>query len=263
MRVKFNITLLVIGLSLTGLTMGCRKKVAVAQPTPPPPVQEPAPPPAPSIPAASLSAEPALVEAGQAVTLKWSSTDATGATISGLGAVAVEGTQEVHPSQSTTYELVATGPGGSVRASATVSVAAPPPPILQPPQLEPVSLLVRLRTELSDAYFDYDKSGMRDDARAALEKDAEALRSILTDFPNAVIVLEGHCDERGSAEYNVGLGAQRAWSVSAYLAALGVQADRLRTISYGKERPQCNESTEACWQMNRRVHFAAGETATN
>jgi peptidoglycan-associated lipoprotein len=126
-----------------------------------------------------------------------------------------------------------------------------------------VSLLVRLRTELSDAYFDYDKSGMRDDARAALEKDAEALRSILTDFPNAVIVLEGHCDERGSAEYNVGLGAQRAWSVSAYLAALGVQADRLRTISYGKERPQCNESTEACWQMNRRVHFAAGETATN
>jgi peptidoglycan-associated lipoprotein len=126
-----------------------------------------------------------------------------------------------------------------------------------------VSLLVRLRTELSDAYFDYDKSGIRDDARAALAKDAEALRSILTDFPNAVIVLEGHCDERGSAEYNVGLGAQRAASASAYLAALGVQADRLRTISYGKERPQCNESTEACWQMNRRVHFAAGETATN
>ena len=262
MRVKFNITLLVIGLSLTGMTTGCRKKVAVAQPAPPP-VQEPAPPPAPSLPTASLSAEPALVEAGQAVTLKWFSTDATDATISGLGAVAVEGTQEVQPSQSTTYELVATGPGGSAKASATINVIAPPPPLLPPPQVEPKSLLVRLQTELSDAYFDFDASTIRDDARTSLEKDAEALRSILTDFPNAVIVLEGHCDERGSAEYNVGLGAQRASSVSAYLAALGVQADRLRTISYGKERPQCNESTEACWQMNRRVHFAAGETATN
>jgi peptidoglycan-associated lipoprotein len=263
MRVKLSFTLLVLGLSLTGLTTGCRKKVAVAQPTPPPPVQEPAPPPALSLPTASLSAEPALVEAGQAVTLKWSSTDATDATISGLGAVTAEGTQEVHPSQSTTYELVATGPGGSAKASATVNVIAPPLPILAPPEVEPKSLLVRLQTELSDAYFDLDESNLRDDARAALEKDAEALRSILTDFPNAVIVLEGHCDERGSAEYNVGLGAERVLSARAYLAALGVQADRLRTISYGKERPQCNESSEACWQMNRRVHFASGETATN
>jgi peptidoglycan-associated lipoprotein len=262
MRVKFSFTLLVLGLSLTGLTTGCRKKVAVAQPAPPP-VQEPVPPPAPSLPTASLSAEPASIEAGQAVTLKWSSTDATDATISGLGAVAVAGTQEVRPSQSTTYELVATGPGGSAKASATVNVVAPPLPILPPPQVEPKSLLVRLQTELSDAYFDFDASSIRDDARIALERDAEALRSILADFPNAVIVLEGHCDERGSAEYNVGLGGQRASSVSAYLAALGVQPDRLRTISYGKERPQCNESTEACWQMNRRVHFAAGETATN
>jgi peptidoglycan-associated lipoprotein len=129
--------------------------------------------------------------------------------------------------------------------------------------VEPKSLLVRLQTELSDAYFDFDASTIRDDARTSLEKDAEALRSILADFPNAVIVLEGHCDERGSAEYNVGLGEQRASSVSAYLAALRIQPDRLRTISYGKERPQCNESTEACWQMNRRVHFAAGEAATN
>jgi peptidoglycan-associated lipoprotein len=129
--------------------------------------------------------------------------------------------------------------------------------------VEPKSLLVRLQTELSDAYFDFDGSSIRDDARVAVEKDAGALRSIFADFPNAVIVLEGHCDERGSAEYNVGLGAQRVLSVRAYLTELGVQADRLRTISYGKERPQCNDSTEACWQMNRRVHFAAGETATN
>jgi len=263
MRVKFSFTLLVIGLSLTGLTTGCRKKVAVAQPTPPPPVQEPAPPPAPSVPTASLSAEPAIIQAGQAVTLKWSSTDATDATISELGAVAVEGTREVHPAQSTTYELVATGPGGSAKASATVNVMAPPPPVVAPPPAEPMSLLARLQTELSDAYFDFNESNIRDDARITLAKDAEALRSILADFPNAVIVLEGHCDERGSAEYNLGLGEHRAASASAYLVELGVQADRVRTISYGKERPQCSESTEECWQSNRRVHFAAGETQTN
>jgi len=262
MRVKLSLTLLVLGLSLTGLTMGCRKKVAVAQPTPPP-VQEPAPPPAPSLPTASISAEPALVEAGQAVTLKWSSTDATDVSITGLGSVAVEGMQEVHPSQSITYELVARGPGGSAKSSATVNVVAPQQPILEPPKLEPKSLVERLQTELSDAYFSFDESNIRSDARAALEKDAAALRSIFTDFPDAMVVLEGHCDERGSAEYNVGLGAERVLSARAYLVALGVPAERLRTISYGKERPQCSESTEACWQMNRRVHFAAGEFATN
>jgi peptidoglycan-associated lipoprotein len=262
MRVKLSIALLVFGLLLTSLT-GCRKKVAVAQPTPPAPVQEPAPPPATKVPTASLGAEPANIEPGQLVTLKWSSTDATEATISGLGAVAVEGTKEIRPTQSTTYELVATGPGGSAKVFATVNVMAPPRPLLPLPQLEPMSLQARLETQVSDAYFDYDKSGIRGDARTVLEKDAEALRSILADFPNAVIVLEGHCDERGSAEYNLGLGAQRAASASAYIEGLGVQTSRLRIISYGKERPQCSESTEACWQENRRVHFAVGQAATN
>jgi peptidoglycan-associated lipoprotein len=116
-----------------------------------------------------------------------------------------------------------------------------------------MSLQARLETQVSDAYFDYDKSDIPEDARAALAKDAEALRSIFVDFPNAVIVLEGHCDERGSAEYNLGLGAQRAASASAYLEELGVQTSRVRTITYGKERPQCNDSTEACWQITNAI----------
>jgi peptidoglycan-associated lipoprotein len=117
-------------------------------------------------------------------------------------------------------------------------------------------LLERIETELADVYFDFDKSDMHEDARAALTKHAPALRSILADFPDGIVILEGHCDERGSAEYNLALGDRRAISTNAFLEALGVSTGRLKLISYGEERPQCTESTEGCWQTNRRVHFA-------
>jgi peptidoglycan-associated lipoprotein len=116
-----------------------------------------------------------------------------------------------------------------------------------------------IASNVQDAYFDYDKTDIRSDARDVLSKDAAALKSILTDFPNASIVVEGHCDERGSAEYNLGLGDRRASAAKEFLQGLGVSADRLKTISYGKERPQCTEQNESCWQKNRRVHFAAGQ----
>ena len=77
--------------------------------------------------------------------------------------------------------------------------------------------------------------------------------------PNAVIMVEGHCDERGSAEYNLGLGDKRAGAAKDFLVQLGVPAGRVRTISYGKERPQCTESDDECWQKNRRVHFSPGQ----
>ncbi len=112
---------------------------------------------------------------------------------------------------------------------------------------------------MQDAYFDYDKSDVRDDARETLTRDATAIKSILADFPNATIVVEGHCDERGSAEYNLGLGDRRASSAKDFLVQLGVPADKLKTISYGKERPVCTESNEACWQKNRRAHFSPGQ----
>jgi len=117
----------------------------------------------------------------------------------------------------------------------------------------------RLSTDVQDAFFDYDKSDIRGDGRDALTRDAGALKQILSDFPQAVIMLEGHCDERGSAEYNLGLGDRRASSAKEFLESLGVPADRLKTISYGKERPQCTEADEACYQKNRRVHFAPGQ----
>ena len=129
---------------------------------------------------------------------------ATSARISGFGAVAVQERREIRPDQSTTYELVAAGPGGTAAASATVIVVSPPPAVA-PPQPPRRSLLDRIE-QLSDAYFDYDRNDLREDARAALAKDAETLRSIFAEFPGVVIVLEGHYDEWGSAEYNPGPG---------------------------------------------------------
>jgi peptidoglycan-associated lipoprotein len=81
---------------------------------------------------------------------------------------------------------------------------------------------------------------------------------MIREFPNSRVVLEGHCDERGSAEYNLGLGDRRANAAKEFLVQLGVPTDRLSVISYGKERPQCTESNEGCWQRNRRVHLVAG-----
>jgi peptidoglycan-associated lipoprotein len=113
--------------------------------------------------------------------------------------------------------------------------------------------------ELQDGYFDYDKSDIRADAQTALTQDAATLKTVIADFPSAVLTLEGHCDERGSAEYNQALGDRRASAAKDFLVQLGVPADKLKTISYGKERPQCTEQNESCWQKNRRVHFSTGQ----
>jgi peptidoglycan-associated lipoprotein len=165
----------------------------------------------------------------------------------------------VFPSSSTTYTLTAKGPGGSATATARVNVTQPPPPPPPPPKPPKKTLSQRLAEEVQDAYFDYDKSNIRSDAQSVLTRNASALKSIMSDFPSAVITIEGHCDERGSAEYNLALGDRRATSAKEFLVDLGVSESRLRTISYGKERPQCTASNESCWQRNRRAHFSAGQ----
>ncbi len=259
---KRKIPVICLAVSLAMFAAGCKKKVA-PPPPPPPPVQEkpaPAPPSAPVI--AQFTAEPTSIQPGQSSTLRWqvSGEVATVAINQGIGTVQTAGSRQVSPTDSTTYTLTAAGPGGNVTASATVSVSSPPPPPPPPPPPAPTATLEqRLGSDLQDAYFDYDKSDVRGDARDALTRDAGALKSILTDFPSAAIVLEGHCDERGSAEYNIGLGDRRATAAKDFLVQLGVPADRLKTISYGKERPQCTEANESCWQKNRRAHFASGQ----
>lgn len=104
---------------------------------------------------------------------------------------------------------------------------------------------------LQDAYFDYDQADLRDDARTALSANAEWLKR----YPSIQLLVEGHADERGTSAYNLALGDRRANAARDYLTSLGVAATRVRTVSYGKERPFCNEASEDCWQQNRRAHF--------
>ena len=104
---------------------------------------------------------------------------------------------------------------------------------------------------LTDAFFDYDQSDLREDARTALAADAEWLKK----YPTVQVLIEGHCDERGTGGYNLALGDRRANAAKEYLVSLGIDGSRLETVSYGKERPFCTESNESCWQQNRRAHL--------
>jgi peptidoglycan-associated lipoprotein len=229
-----------VAFSAAALTVGCGKKTVAPPPTPP------APAPAPSRPTVTLQASPSTVNKGESSTLSWNSTDATQLSIDpGVGAVPAQGTANVTPSDTTTYTITASGPGGSTSATATVSVNAPPPP--QPKEEPPLDF----NQEVRDAYFDYDKADIRPDARTALSKTADFLKK----NPSIKVTIEGHCDERGSTEYNLGLGDRRANAVKQYVVSLGVSADRLSTVSFGKEKPFCMEHNEACWQQNRRGHF--------
>jgi peptidoglycan-associated lipoprotein len=231
---------LLVAVAAAVFTFGCAKKV-----TPPPPPPPPAP--APASPTVTLQASPTSVNKGESSTLSWNSTDATQLSIAPeVGAVTAQGSTKVTPSDTTTYTITATGPGGSTSATATVTVNAPPPPPPPPPAREPDFF-----QEVRDAYFDYDKADIRPDARAALSTTADFLKK----YPSIKVTIEGHCDERGSTEYNLGLGDRRAKAVQQYIVSLGVSADRINIVSFGKEKPFCTEHNEACWQQNRRGHF--------
>lgn len=128
-------------------------------------------------------------------------------------------------------------------------------PTNEPPKI-PLSKLI---LSLTDAYFGYDQDSLRPDAQDTLRADSSVVKEILSQQPEATLVVEGHCDERGSAEYNLALGARRADMAKEFLVNMGVPDKALKTVSYGKERPQCTDETEECWQKNRRAHMASGE----
>jgi peptidoglycan-associated lipoprotein len=242
----------------------CKKKVPA--PPPAPIVQPPPPAPPPPAPAARItnfSIEPRAIQTGQSATLTWAVANATDISISnGIGSVAANGTRQVFPTTTTTYTLTASGAGGNDTRSVTVDVSAPPPPPPPPPPPVRVSGLDIYNSEIAtagDALFDYDHSDIRDDARQVLTHDADALKRAFAADPSFSVVLEGHCDERGSAEYNLGLGDRRATAAKDFLVQLGVPAEKIRSISYGKERPVCTDATEACYQRNRRAHLAPAQ----
>ena len=115
----------------------------------------------------------------------------------------------------------------------------------------------QLLAKIEDAYFDYDKASLRPDALKALQADSTELRDILKDYPDYKLTIEGHCDERGSDEYNLALGDRRAQASKDYLVQVGIPSAQLNLVSYGKMRPVCSEHDEACWQRNRRIHILA------
>ena len=231
--------LLIICLSALLTLSACAKK-AVPPPPPPPP-----PPPAPT---ASISVSPNAIQAGQSASLVWETTNATDVSIDGIGAVQPTGSQTVSPTASTTYHLVAKGAGGTQEATARLTVTQPPPPPPPPPTVSDEDLFSQ---NIKDLYFDYDKSDIRADQQASIDADVQ----FLSQHSGISFTIEGHCDERGSTEYNVALGDKRASAVKNALTAAGISPNRIRTISYGKEKPFCTESNEACWQQNRRGHF--------
>ncbi|MBZ5568878.1 MAG: peptidoglycan-associated lipoprotein Pal [Acidobacteriia bacterium] len=231
-------TILIVLLASVLTLGGCKKKVA-----PPPPPPPPSPPPAPT---ASLSASPDTIQPGQSATLTWQTQNATDVTLDG-SKVDANGSHTVSPAQSTTYRLSAKGAGGTQEATARVTVTPAPPPPPQPSATEEEMF----NRNIKDIFFDYDKYDIRADQQSSLQGDAQWL----SQHPNVRFTIEGHCDERGSTEYNLALGDNRANAVRNALVQAGVGADRMNTISYGKEKPFCTESNEQCWQQNRRGHF--------
>ena len=217
---------------------GCSKKAAQATPPSPPP---------PAAPTATLAANPAVIEQGQITTLTWQTDNATVVVIDGVGAVNGSGSKTVTPSSSTTYMLTAKGPGGTKDASARVTVNARAAQMTAPSPSDE-DLFAR---NVKDVLFDYDKSDVRPDQAPTAHNDA----AFLAQHPSIKVVVEGHCDDRGSEEYNLALGTSRAESVKRALLQEGVAADRIKTVSYGKEKPFCTQDNDQCWQQNRIDHF--------
>jgi peptidoglycan-associated lipoprotein len=253
MRTKKRSLAVLVGILGVALLAGACHKKAVAPAPPPPP---PPPPPAPTV---TLTAEPSTIEKGQSVTLSWSSQNATDLDLQpAVGKVQASGSSSVTPQDSTTYTLTATGPGGTQSATARVTVTVPPPPPPPPPPVAEVTEDQLFNQNVKDAFFDYDKATIRADAETALTGDA----AFLKEHQSIKFTVEGKCDDRGSEEYNLGLGDRRATAAKNFLVNAGVTADRISTISYGKSRPVegCDQSgkSEDCWQQNRVDHFHYG-----
>jgi len=240
---KFSIRVFVPVVLLVALlaVSGCKKKPA---PSP----AETAPSASAAAPTAKIVATPTVISAGDQVQLTWSTTDATQVSIDGIGDVPTSGVKTVTPTQSTTYHLVAHGDGGSTDASARVTVNAPPAVVVP---TSTMSAEEEFKANVQDIFYDYDTYEIRSDAQATLAKDASYLNS----HTNVKVLIGGYCDERGSNEYNLALGQNRAEAAKNALVTAGVATNRIRTVSYGKEKPFCSESNEQCWQLNRRAGF--------
>jgi peptidoglycan-associated lipoprotein len=244
---------IVAALAALALT-GCKKKVAAAAPTTTPAVAAPAAP-APTI---TLRATPATLNRGQSGAIQWDAKNATSVEIQpAIGSVANNGTRSISPASSVTYVATAKGPGGTASDSARITVNVPPTPAARTAPAQPsptVNVSDLFKQNVQTIYFDYDKAEIRPDQVSRLSADATWLKG----HPGVKFTVEGHCDDRGSEEYNLALGSRRADAVREFLLKQGVSQSSIMTVSYGEERPICRDDNEGCFQMNRRAAFAMG-----
>jgi peptidoglycan-associated lipoprotein len=214
----------------------------------------------PPAPTAALRAEPDAIERGQSTILKWATENAKAIAIEGLGEVPASGEREVSPRVSTTYTLTGLGDGGSATASARVTVTDPPPPVADRPRTskpEEPAIAELFKNTVKIIFFDLDASDLNPPEQEKLRRAADWLNR----DRNRTIAfrVEGNCDPRGTAEYNLGLGDRRARAVRDFLVRLGVDASRIETISFGLEKAQGTDegSTQAppSWAFDRRADF--------
>ena len=241
---RFTTALFSVSITLLAAN-GCHKKTNTL---PPPAALPPSSAPAPT---ATISADPQAIDQGQSVVLSWRTTNASTVSIDGIGNVAVNGTQTVSPASSTNFHLVAKGDGGTAEGNVRVTVRVPTVPETSGTAENEMGTDAAFHGAVHDLYFDYDSY----DVRPADESAVQAAAQYLNAHQAIKVLIAGYCDDRGSAEYNITLGENRANAAKQALVAAGVNANRIRVVSYGKERQFCTEENEACWQQNRRAQF--------
>ena len=247
LRKSFTVAAALITLSLAA---GCHKKQG-----PPPNSMGPDTAPTVSAPVASITADPTSIDLGQSVVLNWRTQNANVVTIDGIGQVNANGTQTVSPANSTNFHLIAKGDGGSTEANVRVTVnvpVAPTPPAADASANGDMGSDSAFHAAVQDIFFDYDSYELRPDAQTSATQAAAYLAA----HPAIRVVIGGYCDDRGSAEYNLALGENRANSAKTALVSAGVPAGRIRVVSYGKEKQFCSEENESCWQQNLRAQFS-------
>jgi peptidoglycan-associated lipoprotein len=245
----FNKAALVATLALF-TAAGCHKKTTTA-----PSADATAPGNGIAPPTASLTADPLAIDLGQSVVLNWRTSNANSVSIDGIGNVAVNGTQTVSPSSSTNFHLVATNDGGTTDANVRVTVRVPTLPT-SPGDSDgsggDMGSDAIFHAKVQDIFFGYDSFDLSPEAAANITSAA----AFLSAHPAIKVLIGGYCDDRGSAEYNITLGENRANAAKQALVAAGIPAGRIRVVSYGKEKQFCTDENESCWQQNRRDQFS-------
>ena len=202
-------------------------------------------------PTVEITASPSTINIDSQTTLRWKSTNSSSLMIdSGIGNVSEVGSLIISPRESTTYTVTAKGVGGESASSTRVTVIVNPEPIMVQTDIDNLQEAID-SGKVKPVFFDYDRFILMPEAKGILQENARIFRQ----FPNVRVVIEGHCDERGTEEYNLALGDRRAEIARNYLIEIGGNINQLEGLSFGEERPFSSGHDERSWRLNRRVHF--------